>query len=587
MADDARQVGSFFTNATQDDSIDLNALLRQAKENRETAAKAESIPEPAPVEAPSEEVKEEKPLSPLQQMKAAGNNQLGMVVDTTELQKAEEAVNGPKKLITYSESRSNAIDDRISDFDNSIEKRKHVVMLANIQQGDPRWADLINEIDSLEMGPDGNWKYRDGVTPVFTRLRTAEDPEFGTVPDAQIVHGGATAASVEEEAKEETPEEGEAALTPEEQKKNEIVKILIDKTGFGANFDFTEEERSKMYEAQEIQLTEVELMDIPIATVPKSDMSFQELVKEHEMFGSKVTISFPCSGFRAQMKGLTYGEMSDIALDMEAVTFDKYYKRLSVIYNKMTNISTGPFKNFETFLKSFAYIDIPMAVYGLFVASQPEVQQIQLRCQVADCEKSFSHKYNTRSIIRLEDCSDKYLEKMKEVTTANPADYDKIKADAPVNQSKFVKMPRSGFIFEIGIISAYDFLYNFIPLMDEEEFRDAFGDDPNDFFASNLLFLMGLRSVLVSVDGKYQRLYGYKNILEALYNIDPEEIRIIQSIVRKIIAEYQASFGLKNVVCPHCGHVTESLPLNIDDVVFQTHQTLMSTEINVENIRGL
>ena len=52
------------------------------------------------------------------------------------------------------------------------------------------------------------------------------------------------------------------------------------------------------------------------------------------------------------MKGMSYGEYADVALSMENVTFDQYYKRLSVIYNKMTNVSTGKFETFEDFLKN-------------------------------------------------------------------------------------------------------------------------------------------------------------------------------------------------------------------------------------------
>ena len=103
-------------------------------------------------------------------------------------------------------------------------------------------------------------------------------------------------------------------------------------------------------------------MDIEsINMATRTDKSFQESVEEFEFANSKITVCFPGSGFRAQMKGMTYGEMGDVALSMDRVTFDQYYKRLSVIYNKMTNISTGPFKDFEDFLKNLCYAGIPMA----------------------------------------------------------------------------------------------------------------------------------------------------------------------------------------------------------------------------------
>lgn len=305
------------------------------------------------------------------------------------------------------------------------------------------------------------------------------------------------------------------------------------------------------------------------------------------MSNSKTTICFPASGFRAQMKGLTYGEMGDISLSMDNVTVDQYYKRLSIIYNKMFNINVGPFKSFEDFLKGFAYVDIPMALYGLYVATQPEIQQIQLRCGNNECDKTFNWEFATRSVLKLDNCSMEFLEKMEELSTAPASEYDNIHKNAAVNNSKYIKLPHSGFIVEMGIISAYEFLYNFIPVLDEETFKNAFGDDPNQVYMNNILLLSAIRSIRIpNADGSYTICEGYKEILEAIYNISPEEIQIIGALTSKFSSEYQSAFSFNNVVCPHCGNVTKDLEITMDDLVFQTYQRLMSTEIDVTNIQG-
>ncbi len=71
---------------------------------------------------------------------------------------------------------------------------------------------------------------------------------------------------------------------------------------------------------------------------------------------------------------MSYGEYQDVALSMENITTDVYHKRLSVIYNCMTNISTGPFESFDDFLHKFAFSDMDLALYGLFVATESETQ---------------------------------------------------------------------------------------------------------------------------------------------------------------------------------------------------------------------
>ena len=116
------------------------------------------------------------------------------------------------------------------------------------------------------------------------------------------------------------------------------------------DFVLTEEERSKLVEANEIKLTQVEVLDIAsITTVKPERESFAGKIHEYTLSGSKTTISFPASGFKADMIGMTYGEIGDISLSMDSVTVDKYYKRLAIIYNKMKNISSGPFDSFESF----------------------------------------------------------------------------------------------------------------------------------------------------------------------------------------------------------------------------------------------
>ena len=138
----------------------------------------------------------------------------------------------------------------------------------------------------------------------------------------------------------------------------------------------SDEEKKKVIDAAEIRLTQVEVLDIASIKTVKPTNNFSHHVGKYTLSGNKTTISFPASGFKADMVGLTYGEIGDISLAMDAVNVDKYYKRLSTIYNKMTNLSCGPFESFDEFLKNFAFTDIPLAIYGLYVSSFPEVQTI-------------------------------------------------------------------------------------------------------------------------------------------------------------------------------------------------------------------
>ena len=559
---------AFFSESDvqRDESIPLDALIKSKKENASVNNEQKAA------------------LSPLEQMKLNNENTVSGI-EVTKEDMETKALRNP----IMDDQRLNEFEEREKELDSSIEKRKYVVVTREPKNA-YEYMQLMMEVDSVVIHDDGTAtiEYKDGhgnaMKPAFIRLREEGDPAFDMAADK---------AAMEERAKLKnmpTPPENDdsgAVAGVEDEELNKTVKILIDKTGLGTDFIFSDEEKKKISEAPEIRLREIEFIDIESIISKKSERSFQESINAYQLSNSKTTICFPASGFRAQMKGLTYGEMGDISLSMDSVTFDQYRKRLSIIYNKMINSNVGPFKSFEDFLKGFAYVDIPMALYGLYISTQPEIQSIQLRCGNPDCGQNFNWDFSTRSVIRLEKCSKPFLNKMKEIATAPAVEYDNIRKKSAVMNSKYIKLPYSEFIVEMGIISAYDFLYNFIPVLDEKTFKEAFGDDLNEIYMNNILLLTTIKSIRVpNEDGTYSVAEGYKDILDAVYKISPEEIKLLAAITNKLTSEYQSYFSFGDVTCPHCGNVTHDLELTMDDLVFQTYQRLLNTEINVQNMQS-
>lgn len=583
MSEIKKEENILVSNETDMEMSELEALLKNNTE--EVSFNTESIPKESIAEKvevkTTEHYSEEEELSPLDRMKqnAEKNNvQRGIVMNSNDI-----TTDDPKVMrdFVHNDERMAAIDDTIHELDESIKKREAVILIKNpVTQTE--FVQAMIEIDSVkfdslgkayvDMGTDsaGN-----KIVPAFIRVREEDEELF----DFESV-------GLSKDASNKDYIDGKVESEPiKKLEKGNTVKILIDKTGLGTDFAFTDDEKAKIREADSILVNEVKVIDINSIRSKRSVMSFQEVLSEYDTSGSRTTICFPGSGFKAQMKGMSYGEYADVALSMENVTFDQYYKRLSVIYNKMVNISTGSFDSFEDFLKNIAYTDIQMALYGLFISTESDNQDIQLRCGNERCNQLFNWNYDTRSVLRLERCADVFLDKMKEIATADAADYDKIKANSAVQNSKFLEMPDTKYIVEMGIASAYDFLYNFIPLMNEDTFKEAFGDDINEIYMNNILLLTSVRSVRVP-DGKggYVECYGYKDILDAIYHLTPGEAKILAAYTARIQADYELTFSLGRVVCPHCGNVTAAMDVNMDDLVFQTYQRLMSTEVDLKNI---
>lgn len=565
-----------FDDIKQDNTLDLESILKEAQ-NKEKVEDDVADTSESTIKTTK---RDEEALSPLEKMKLEkeAKVQKGLEVKTSDL-KSE----GPTKNIMYNDDRVNAWKDSINEMDEEIKKREAIVVIKK-PENKFEYMQMMVEISMVAFDENGKpYINNKGVDEMgeeviheikYIRIRKEGEEAFDP------------SAYKEYEDKENDSDDSEHDTPEISEEKKKTVQILIDKTGLGTDFMFSDDEKAKIRESETIRVNEVKVIDLAAIKAKRSEKSFQENITQFSSSGSRTTICFPASGFRAQMKGMSYGEYSDVALSMENVTFDQYYKRLSIIYNNMVNISTGPFDSFEDFLKNFAYTDIPLALYGMFVSTEAEEQEIGLKCGSDSCGNSFNWKYNTRSLLRLERCSDVLLDRMSEIASAPASEFDNIKAKSAVMNSKLLELPDSKFIVEMGVASAYEFLYNFVPVLDENTFKTAFGESVSEVYMNNILLLSTVRSVWVPLaNGEYTQALGYKDILDALYQIKPNEIQILAAYTQKIQSQNELVFSFGDVTCPHCKHVTKNLDVTMDELVFQTYERLMSTEIDVTNIQ--
>ena len=584
---DDMQNNNLFAGISQDENMDLSQFINKSSDTE--SATINTI-EPSHGSQQNETAKVQNtpsvtPMSPLQkELERQKNQQLGLSMTRDEFEAGKERTEF--KSPAESDTRIAAMEKAEEEAEFLLKQRAAVIPLKQYES-DTEYVQMVHEISQVRFDESGKayiqYEMNDEGQPIpltMVRLRTENDPEFSKENDylqmqrdavnRERIANGKQPISNDVPLKETTVDTDDDDVDDEiSESKKKTVQFIIDKTGLGADFALTEEERMKLVEANEIRLTQVEVLDIAsITTVKPERESFTGNIHEYTLSGSKTTISFPGSGFKADMVGLTYGEIGDISLSMDSVTVDKYYKRLAIIYNKMKNISSGPFESFESFLKNIAYTDIPLAIYGLYVSTFPEVQSISLRCGRSTCNKTFDWNFSTRNVLQLQKSDEVFLDHLKELAAADPDQYDDIYKKAPVRNIKYIKLPKCGYIVGIGIASAWEFLYNFIPVLDEKTFKDAFGEDINQVYMNNILLLTTVLSVRIpdpKRPGTYILCEGYKDILDAIYNINPEEIKILASISSKVQREYQTYFSFGDVVCPHCKNVTKDLELTIDD----------------------
>lgn len=526
---------------------------------------------------PKKEPEKPQAMSAIDQAIAEKRSTTAGFVDDVEASKAEQA---PIRPSYDSDEAREEFSSKMDEMEHDVDKAKKVVVIR--QPTNPaEYAQMITEVDAVVIGDDGG-----AIVP--------EDAIYIIPKTPEVI------ARMEELKKQQESGEDVAEQTSDIQEvedaqqkyKDTVVRILIDKTGMGANIHFDNEESKAIEVADVIQLCEVEDQDLRIIDVerPEDDGTpFMQAVESHQLSVSKVPMTFPGSGFKAQMCGLSWGEYADITLDTDTETaddylnFDKLYKRYSTIYNNMKNVSVGPFESFEDFLRNFAHDDSPLALYGLLLATQPEVDSLYMNCQKSGCKKRFLYKYSPRGVIDLETASNEMLSALESITESTPDNRMTLFKNSRVNKRKRIKLGVSEYLVDIGLASAYDYLYQILPIVQEySAIEDTMSDtDPRKSIPAMLL---GVRAVYIpSKNGSYIATRNAHDIADAILSLPTQDAVVLEAAVQAYRGQFQVGFSLKNIECPYCHNKTKRVPIDVDTLVFQIRLRQINTHVTVKN----
>jgi hypothetical protein len=529
------------------------------------------------------EEKKEEELSPLEAAIKSKKSASGFVGEE------DDPDEDRLRPLSDSDRRRDDMEHKLAEIDDLTKKSKAVIAIKK-PQTKPEYVELMDDISQVQVDPETgeatfvpNSKYIIAKTPeVLAEIEKLEKNK---------------AEGIE-------PEEGQqeyldATEVMNDARKQNLVHILIDKTGLGPQITFDDEEKKAIQSTNMIHLVEVEDKDLRMVEFDRQDqtISFLQAIDKYQLSVSKAPMSFPASGFKADMTGLTFGEFADIALDpgdesTDYISFDKMNRRLYTIYNHMVNISIGGFKDYEDFLKKFAYVDVPLAIYGLTIVTQPEEDELVLTCNVESCKSRIPYKYQPRSIIDFDSADIKYLDAIREVNECAPEDRMKVALESPVRKVRRIQMPYCKYLVDFRTISCYEYLYGVLDYVNKiQEEVDKYEDDDPALYELNkkvalIPILNSIGMILIpKSDGSYYAIKKVSDIMEALLSMKPADIDILWAAFREYQAKFYIGFSLKNIECPKCHHKTKSIPITPDELVFLITQRLGSTEISFDNFR--
>lgn len=586
------------TDSQPNAAINLAQYMTAAK-----ATKEETVAEEAAATTPAPEP-EKSPLEQLREKQEKEGTGAQMDPETFQVKEEVKELRNPIDTI----EREEGIQERLNEEDEKWVKRKALVLLHR-PSNPAEYVRIEYEIEHLQFDDEGKpfWeaKTEDALgnevddQMIWFTIRTEEygpyDPKtealysIGRKPED--VMKAKEAGTLDKELDDD--EDGFEEPTDKMEEEKKLVQILIDKTGYGSNpIEFTDAEKKTIYESDQILVTSTKKFDIASIKINVDDpaapkKTFQATAREHQLSDSLTTVCFPMSGFHAQVSGMSFGEMRDIVLNPNTIGFDNSRNQISVLYNKLKNISCEPFKDIDDFMRHFAYSDFTMALYGLYVSTFPEMQTVTLTCGNKSCtKKSFDYTFNTRSIIKFNLCPDQWLTRYKELVAASPYDYERIQKDAPVNNVTYLELPISHYVIGIGPVTLWDYLYKLVPINDDQEFVRLFGPNVSESDTRYLGACMFIRKFLVpDGHGGYDEFEDLKDELAVMNNLPPEEAEIIRNLAEDLQSKTEPFIGLENVVCPNCGAKTRILGLDIGTLLFHARETLQNTAVDVTKWR--
>ena len=256
---------------------------------------------------------------------------------------------GALRSVTDTDERRQEILDKMKELDMLTLKAKAVVGIKK-PTSNGEYALMMDDLDKIEIDPNTNEVTFIPDSPWFIRRTEEVESEMKRIkentPAEPSENKDGEASGTDEEKREYNDINVKEVVEGAE--KDRVVHILIDKTGLGGDINFTEEEKDKLATSDLIHLVEVENKDLENISFkkPEPGMSFLSAVNTYQLSVSKVPMTFPASGFKAEMTGLSFGEYSDIALDpgdnsSDFVDYDKMRRRMYVVYTRITDCNTA------------------------------------------------------------------------------------------------------------------------------------------------------------------------------------------------------------------------------------------------------
>ena len=342
-------------------------------------------------------------------------------------------------------------------------------------------------------------------------------------------------------------------------------------------------------------------VDIVVKEVSKDEILKANIIENSNMEGiiqkydsgiNDVPLTLPLSGYRCVIRSINWFDFIKLAAPSSNSPVDNELKKWSVIYDHIKNVSIGDFKDLEDFMKKTKYQDRELLMWGLLVATSDDEETIEIRCANPRCGKPIRVSYNPRTIQNIDE-----TKIPKWWTAANKAapgeEAVKIWEQASSRRVCYT-LPNTGIVVEINEPSAYEFVTEKLPLVEElyKRYRpegsmaDFDQNDPTlmefDYLSANAMYITAMTIVR---DGKQYRFTDWGSIEEIITKaLDSRDSATLLKVIEEARSRVSPiSFRITDVTCDACKQHVDEIPVNDigRTLLFQVSQRLSNTQINL------
>lgn len=346
------------------------------------------------------------------------------------------------------------------------------------------------------------------------------------------------------------------------------------------DLNFTEDEKTKLQNARAIRLVEVEDQDLHMIKSSKIPPHVDKVsfIRNLDAAISSYRVPLPVMGDYAQLTGAqtiqmatAFGSEDDSILDLTVkqaqLVYDRFFGSLTT---KKYDDQNRTVMSYDEFINTMPYNDLDMLVYGVYVASTPEEQELKMKC--GRCHKDFTWNINAKQLVDTTLMEEEIRNRMNDVLshTQNPEYIAKLSKDWHTETR--MKSPSTGNIYAFQqptIAKALD-VFQRVDMNDQMD-------------AINAIFLIHLNTVFFKLatpdkEGNEYVELNYPDdvnaMLQLMKDIPESDLKLLSKYMRTM--NYDLPLMIYPV-CPHCdNHMSNKV--SIEELVFQKAQN-MSAEM--------